>query len=284
VPHSGTRRLALEVSGVATHLASQRFFGTGSAAPRIDETTFALNRRQVGGRATFTAANWLSVTGTAGMMTTSAGDGRSRRVPAISTRFTIAQAPGLTVESTFNVASLAATVDYRDIPPNPRSGGRYHVAVSRYADARPAGHSFTRFDAELEQHLSAWKRQRVLTLRAVASSSIADAGNDVPFYLQPTLGGSRVLRGFVTDRFRDRNLLALQAEYGWDVLPFLNAVVFYEAGTVAPRWTDINLDDFRRDYGLGFRFGSARTVAFRTDVALGSGEGARITMRLNHAF
>jgi outer membrane translocation and assembly module TamA len=170
------------------------------------------------------------------------------------------------------------------MPGNPRQGGRYEVAVARYADAAADRYSFTRVDVDLEQHLSAWKRQRVLTLRAVASASIADRGHAVPFHLQRTLGGSRLLRGFVTDRFRDTNLVALQAEYGFDVLPFLGTVLFYEAGAVAPRWQDLSLGNLRRDYGLGFRFGGARAVAMRTDVAFGSGEGARLTMRFNHAF
>jgi hypothetical protein len=284
VAHAFTRRLAVDVTGGSTHLANERFFGPGNTSIKADEAAFAFNRRTIMARATFTAAGWLNVTGAAGSMTTSAADAAGRRAPAISTRFTTAHAPGLGVDGSFRTVSVATTVDYRDVPQNPRSGGRYHLAVARYADGSPNRQSFTRIDAEAEQHLSAWKRQRVLTLRAIASSSIADPGNDVPFYLQPALGGSRLLRGFVTDRFRDRNLLAVQAEYGWDVTPFLNAVVFYEAGAVASRWTDIAANDFRRDYGLGFRFGSARTVAFRTDVALGSGEGTRITMRLNHAF
>jgi outer membrane protein assembly factor BamA len=180
--------------------------------------------------------------------------------------------------------SLSASVDHRDVPQNPRSGGRYQVAVSRYLDRTSDRYSFTQIDTELEQHLSGWRRQRLLTLRAVGSTSIAGPGHDVPFYLQRTLGGSSLLRGFVTDRFRDRSLLALQAEYGYDLLPFVSAVLFYEAGASAPRWRDIQLDQLRRDYGIGFRFGSARTVALRTDVAFGSGEGTRLTMRFNHAF
>jgi outer membrane protein assembly factor BamA len=210
--------------------------------------------------------------------------GRSRIVPSIESRFTTQEAPGLGVEPRFATASIAATVDYRDVPGNPRRGGRYHVGVGRYADQTLQRYSFTRIDAELEQHFSAWKRQRVLTLRAIASATTADPGNDVPFYLQPTLGGSRVLRGFVTDRFRDRNVAALQAEYGWDLLPFVSAVAFAEAGTTAARWQDLDTRQLRKDYGIGLRFGSARTVALRTDVAFGSGEGTRLTMRFNHAF
>jgi hypothetical protein len=181
------------------------------------------------------------------------------------------------------VVSARAALDYRDIPGNPRGGGRYDIALSRHIDAGRR-YSFTRFDVDLEQHVSAWKRQRVLTFRAMASASIAADGHAVPFHVQRTLGGSRILRGFVTDRFRDTHVMAMQAEYGFDVLPFVNTVVFYEAGTVAPRWQDLSLGNLRRDYGLGFRFGGARTVAVRTDVAFGSGEGTRFTTRFSHAF
>jgi outer membrane protein assembly factor BamA len=276
----------MAVSGGTTHLANERFFGIGGHSLRADETSFAWDTRHVTGTMTMTGPAWLTFTAAAGALMATADDGNSRRVPAISSRFTEPDAPALRVDSPFTIASLGATADYRDVPQNPRGGGRYHVGIARYSDSRPqdANHSFTRVDVELEQHLSAWRRQRVITLRAVASSAIPDRGHEVPFYLQPTLGGSRLLRGFVTDRFRDRTLLALQAEYGWDVSPFLNAVAFYETGTVARDLSALQLSNFRRSYGLGFRFGSARTVAFRTDVALGSGEGPRLTMRLNHAF
>jgi outer membrane protein assembly factor BamA len=284
VPHAGTRRLAFDVGVTATQLANERFFGLGAGTLKADETAFAIERRHVAARATLTPAGWLTVAGSAGMLSAFAGDAEGRRAPAVSTLFLPAQAPGVGTDTRFTIFSLGATVDYRRVPMNPRSGGRYHLDVSRYIDRSATAHSFTRFDAEVEQHLSAWKRQRVLTLRAIASSLVADRGHIVPFYLQPTLGGSRLLRGFVTDRFRDRDLLALQVEYGWDVTPFVNAVVFYEAGTVAARWADIDVDRFEKDYGIGFRFGGSRTVAFRTDVALGSGEGTRFTVRMNHAF
>ena len=80
------------------------------------------------------------------------------------------------------------------------------------------------------------------------------------------------------------NLLWAQVEYGWDLWPFLGAVLFYEGGVVASEPSAISLKNLKRDYGIGFRFGSARTIAVRTDVALGSGEGTRIAMRFSHAF
>ena len=275
--------LAFTVDAARTDLAQERFFGRGMKSLNIDGTAFALHTTRVVARASVAPADWLQVSLDAGALTAAAGNGRSRRLPGIGTRFTDGDAPGLAIGTTFRVVSIGAAVDHRDVPDNPRRGGRYQVSAHRYADTLDR-HSFTRIDATVEQHLSGWKRQRVLTLRTIASTSMADRGQQVPFYLQPTLGGARLLRGFVTDRFRDTTMLALQAEYGWDLSPFLNAVLFYEAGAVAPRWRDLTASDLRRDYGVGFRFGSARTVAFRTDVALGSGEGVRLSMRFNHAF
>jgi outer membrane translocation and assembly module TamA len=264
LPHVAAGRLALGVDIKATHLAREQSFGPGMGSALADVTLFSLDSRRVTGRAMVTANDWLRLSATAG--TTAIG------------------APGLGPDASFAVFSLGATTDYRDVPQNPRRGGRYHISLERYADTTQGRHSFTRVDTEVEQHLSAWKRQRMVTVRAIASAAMADPGHDVPFYLQRTLGGARLLRGFVTDRFRDRALLVMQAEYAWDLSPFLNAVLFYEAGAVAPRLGDLSARDLRRDYGIGFRFGSARTVALRTDVALGSGEGTRLTMRFNHAF
>jgi outer membrane translocation and assembly module TamA len=283
-PQLAAEHLTIGLHLDATHLAQERFYGRGMSAARANETAFSLEKREVVAGATLAVRDWLHLYGGGGTVRTNAADGHARAIPAIGTRFTRVDAPALGLTERFALTSLAASVDRREVPQNPRRGGRYHIAAHRYAAMHQSPHSFTRIDAELEQHLSAWKRQRLLTIRAFASTTLTAEGNDVPFYLQPSLGGSRLLRGFAADRFRDRSLLAMQAEYAWDLSPFVNAVVFYEAGAVGSSLRSIAVKDFRRDYGFGFRFGSARTVALRTDVAFGSGEGTRLTMRFNHAF
>jgi outer membrane protein assembly factor BamA len=283
VPHAGTHRLALGLDASMTRLTDERFFGRGLDAARADEAAFALASYRVTAHATYEAAPWLRLSANGGLQTMRATGRRARNVPSADGRFAAGHVPGLGVEARFTTVGLGATIDYRDVPGNPRDGGRYHVALSRSIGGPAPRHSFTRFHTELEQHVSMAKRQGVLTLRALATATVADRGHDVPFYLQPRLGGSRVLRGFSSDRFRDRSAVAVQAEYGWDVLPFVNAVAFVEAGAVAARWQDLDAQRFRKSYGVGVRFGSGRRVALRTDVAFG-GEGTRLTMRFNHAF
>jgi hypothetical protein len=280
----GTPTLALTGSGSLGYLAQERFYGPGMSSQPAHEAAFALDRRWARAEATLTPLRWLGVSTSVGLARYQVEDAEAPGVPAISTRFIAAALPGAAANGDFATAGVGATIDWRDLPQNPRRGGRYHVRLDRYADRSLNRYSFNRLNIDLEQHVSWWRGQRLLTFRGIAALSLPDDGHKVPFYLRPTLGGSRLLRGFKTDRFRDNNLLALQAEYAWDLWPFLSAVLFYEGGAVAAQWQDLSLADFRRDYGIGFRFGSARTVALRTDVAFGSGEGTRLAMRFSHAF
>ncbi len=269
LPQLATSRTEIGVTVTSTELAAEGFYGLGNDSLQADYNVFALARRSVTATAVFKPGDVIALEASSGLLRT-----RLRDLGGFDTF-------GFDVD--YLHSRVAATLDYRDQPGNPRTGGRYHVAFHRFDSGREALASFNRVDAELEQHLSVWKKQRMVTLRAVASLSDADEGHYVPFYMQRTLGGSHLLRGFVRDRFRDVNFVVLQGEYAWDVSPFLNAVLFYETGMVARHASELELARMHRDYGFGLRFGSARSVALRTDVAFG-GEGTRLVVRFDHAF
>ena len=284
IPELRSHRVSLNAGASMRHLARERFYGLGMSTSATNQVMFELDRSEAHLAASVVAASWLSISGRGGWVDMSVADGDYARAASISTRFDRRSAPGLGAPATFAVLSASAVVDWRDIPGNPRNGGRLQVSLDRHSDQSVNQYSFSSAALDVEQHFSWWRGQRVLSLRGRAAASTPDTGNDVPFYLQPTLGGNRMLRGFATDRFRDRSLVWAQAEYGWDLWPFLGAVLFYEGGAVAGEPAAFSFKDLKRDYGIGFRFGSARTIAVRTDVAFGSGEGTRIAMRFNHAF
>ena len=81
----------------------------------------------------------------------------------------------------------------------------------------------------------------VIALRALASTTRPRAGQDVPYFLMPDLGGSHTLRGYPPWRFRDRNRLLLTGEYRWTAGPFVDMALFLDAGKVAPRARDLDL-------------------------------------------
>ena len=76
----------------------------------------------------------------------------------------------------------------------------------------------------------------------------------IPFFMLPALGGGSSLRGFSSWRFRDVNSLLLQAEWRVLVNRFLDMALFYDAGRVAARRSDLTDGPLKSDYGLGFRF------------------------------
>ena len=134
---------------------------------------------------------------------------------------------------------------------------------------------------------------RRLTLHGWVAATDARAGNTVPFYLQPSLGGTGqirsvgeefigsdgsrgTLRGFDNFRFRDQNLLLLQADYRVPVWGPFDASVFIDAGKVTPRPADLNFSDLKHDYGFSISVMRGVNTVARTDFAFGGGEGTKI--------
>ena len=121
----------------------------------------------------------------------------------------------------------------------------------------------------------------MFTIHALLSVSDKSAGNQIPFYMQETLGGSNVdgdptLRGFRDYRFRAPNLLLFQLQYDRRMWGPLGAFGFYDTGQVAMRAGDIDLSKMRHSYGFGLSIWLASKVMFRASVGLGSGEGRHL--------
>src|SRR5262249_20826208 len=144
-------------------------------------------------------------------------------------------------------------------------------------------YSFRRVAIDLQQYVPLPNRYRTLALRAAAVMTDAGAGQQVPFYYEPTLGGSQALRGFREFRFRDRNSLLLTAEYRWEASWMLDGALFVDAGKVTAERSDLNLRDLDVSYGVGFRLHSNSAFVSRLDLAF-SREGFIPLLRFEHVF
>jgi outer membrane protein assembly factor BamA len=248
------------------------FYGIGSRSLEDDHTNFRLTTLDTLGFATVRAAPWLSITGHGGVLNrVDPRQGLSSLYPSTETRFDAGAAPGLTEQPGYLHADAAIDADTRNVAGYPSRGGRYRLSMAAYHDQDLAQFSFRRVDAEAAQYLPIGAS--VLSLRGWLGVSQTGAGQDVPFYMLPTLGGSRTLRGYSTDRFRDRDVVMVNAEYRVPLLRRLDAAAFYEAGGVAPRAGELT-HNLVTDYGVGLRLHSATHVLARVDIARGS-EGVR---------
>jgi outer membrane protein assembly factor BamA len=192
--------------------------------------------------------------------------------------------PGLDVQPDFVRYEASADVNLRQPLGNPRRGGQYKLAYQWFDDRDTSRYNFRRVDVDLQQYVPLLRDRRVLALRAFVSAADAGVGQEVPFYYQRTLGGPDDLRGFRQFRFRDRNVLLLQAEYRWEIFTAVDGAIFYDAGRVAPRFGDLGLDNLESDYGIGFRFGTRNGVFLRVEGAFGSSGGKHFILRFGHVF
>ena len=93
------------------------------------------------------------------------------------------------------------------------------------------------------------------------------AHNNVPFYLQPTLGGGDIndendLRGYSNYRYRDRSLVAYELSYERQIFDPLGLRIFGQFGKVGGDASDLGFNALKSSAGfsLTFRLGGA-TIA-----------------------
>jgi surface antigen Omp85-like protein len=282
MPRLAREKLSVDLHAQRYDFPDEDFFGLGPDSLRDDHVTYGLGNSIIGGTAALQPSRWLTVGGGLDYMApdvAASGDGRT-----IATRFDDTSAPGLSTQPDFVRYDAFVDLNYREPRGNPRRGGRYALTVQQFDDTNDGQYSFRRAEVDLQQYISLLRERRVIALHALVSTSDADAGAEVPFYLQRTLGGPDDLRGFRRFRFRDRHMLLLQAEYRWEIFTAMDGAIFYDAGKVASRIEDVNLRDLESDYGIGFRFGTDNGVFLRVEGAFGSSGGKHFIFRFGHVF
>ena len=271
----------VEVYGRRRDSPQEDFFGLGPASLEDDRSNFALRDTFV--RVTpAVRRGYLTAGVNLGYLDPSIGSGTDDSIPSTDEIFGPAEVPGLEIQPAFGVIEPFVEFATLDRAIEDRAGGRYRVTFTRYADRDLDQFSFNQWNVDLRQFIPFVHDTHTLALRAWASSSDPLDGDTVPFYLQPTLGGSRSLRGYRTFRFRDRSGLLFQGESRWRINAFVTGALYYDTGAVAPELGDIGR--LERDYGFSLRAGSRSAVAVRMDVAFGGREGTRFLVRFDDVF
>jgi hypothetical protein len=291
-------RAKFEAFGRARDMTRLDYFGSGPASNLFDRTRFRLRDPVVGAHGNYRITSWLALGGRVEELWPDVSAGRGRSVPSIEQRFLETDAPGLTAQPRFGRYQGAVDVHLPAAAGDAfYQGTRSRVTYAIYDDQELERFNFRRFDVEAQQVFAGFGAHHRLTLSGWMSTSMTDAGQEVPFYLQRTLGGrsairsvhedmlgsdgtDATLRGYRNLRFRDRNLLLLQAEYRVPLWGPIDATVFADAGKVTSTRSALDLADLRRDFGFSVSIMKGWTTMARIDVGFGSGEGARVFLSL----
>lgn len=128
-----------------------------------------------------------------------------------------------------------------------------------------------------------------IELLSQLKGSYSAAGSTIPFYLEPTIGGSDIdsqvsLRGYPDYRFRDRDSLFAQLNYTVPIYDPVGLLLFYDSGTVGPNISTLSLPHFRQDGGVGATFSARHHIIAQIYMAWGAGHGPALNYNFSKLF
>ena len=201
------------------------------------------------------------------------------------------------LDATTHPVEVAIGYDNTDYPDNPSFGSSQYLGVTHDFGWLESPDDWTFIEFEAAKYFSFgpsdWARQRVVALNFWTGDTpswdrqVRDGETVIthrpPFYEGATLGGFYRMRGYPQDRFNDRSVIYVAAEYrytlDWNPLAdirwlqflqtdWLQLVGFAEGGQVAPDYSFSDLfDDWKSDVGIGIRAMFAGAVV-RFDVGV----------------
>src|SRR4051794_18095960 len=257
------------------------YYGSGPESEKTGRTAFHLEDTAVDATAGVRPFRGVTLGASAGYLWNNVGPGTDTRFASTDAVYSPSQAPGIDVQSNYLRTGAFAQFDRRDNADGSRRGGNYFAQISDYRDRTFGGAGFQRLDLEAQQYLPILNQRRVFAVRA--KTALTSSDRPIPFYMQPSLGGSDDLRGYRPYRFRGDNLMVMNAEYRWEIFSGLDMAIFADAGKVFTRRSDLSFRNLESDAGFGFRFNERNRTFLRLDVAF-SHEGFQVWIKFNNVF
>ena len=259
------------------------FFGTGNDSVEANRASYRYDDFSSDFNAGFEPVRNFRIGATGGYFRPHTDLSGEEDLPPIDENFPAETLPGLGDDTDYTRIGLFAYFDSRDSQTGPRSGGLVGARYREYWDTERKQFAFRQTELEIQKYLPYFNRSRVLAVRGMVVLSFPKEGNQVPMYLQPTLGGSDDLRGFVPYRFTDYHAVKLSVEHRWYAMSFLDMALFGDAGKVVPLKRDVDVSGLHYSGGIGFRVRVRSAVVSRIDLARSS-EGFRLIWTFTDIF
>jgi hypothetical protein len=126
-----------------------------------------------------------------------------------------------------------------------------------------------RYGLDLQRYVDLYLGDRVLVLRGYLEGVTADL-DSIPFTELPRLGGSRLMRGYPRNRFRDRSVTAFTAEYRFPISRTFSAFAYLDGGGAWRKLADFDPRELHPGYGGGIELHTAQL--FLTRFLVGAGD------------
>lgn len=177
-------------------------------------------------------------------------------------------------------AGVRASWDSRNQVYSPSSGAYHQASATFFKSALGSDYDFVRYVLDLRQYFGV-SSSHVAAFQAYARSVTGDP----PFQKLSLLGGQNMMRGHYEGRYRDKNMLILQAEYRMPVWWRFGLAGFAGFGDVADEFSNFRLSSFKHSLGAGIRYRISPDEGINVRLDFGFGEGTSgLYITFNEAF
>jgi hypothetical protein len=303
-----TETLVLNLYAFHTSLRELTYFGIGPLTAETDRAFYSMAETITGIQASQPLGKGFYLLGELNGRWPDIEGRHGESSPSIEQQFTEANTPGLLSQPGFLQLGIGARYQTNI---NGRVLLDYLVKVQQYSAVTDSRFSFRRFRVDLNNSFyptrlfkgvntdtgaptpageAAPTTQRIgtLTLRGVLVASVTGAGHQVPFYFQPTLGGSDLdkqhfLASYPDYRFRAPNMMLLRAQYEQPLpkISFLGVVFRADTGKVASRRAELNFTHLRHSFGAGLTLRAGNIPYVMIMYAWGGREGTHVITDIN---
>jgi outer membrane protein assembly factor BamA len=261
--------LGFDLAGVLGRTVAERYYGLGSGTPGSGYTTLD----NVHNKLTFQFTRPFSarLLGEADLFV--ASNQFSNIVQGANPITAQIQAAA----SNYTGGTLKLAADTRDQSLDPHAGA-YLIGQ---LDCGLSNCDYAKGTIDLRSYLTPFRPDQVLAARFQLAQA---AGDTIPIYEYPFLGGKDTMRGYTMNRWRDRASVLVDLEYRFPLFyEWFQTAVFYETGKVGSALSGLGADNWVSDHGFGLHFILGGNVVVRGDLGFGQ-EGTNAYFFYNQAF
>ena len=262
----GVSQIGAGAEALYDYRPNRRFYGIGNSSS--SDVTYFLRRTDLASAYVFAGKSHLRrVRVTAGVSDIAVGRGTGN--PKSADEFSPVDVPFLTSGSKVWWYGSSADLAALDDSLNPSRGLHFRPDVRRYRSTDNGGLRYDHWRLEARGYLPVFAKRRVLAGRLIYEGVDRSGGSvPVPFYRLPESSDADRFAGYHSGRFRDQRLALGAAEYRWEIMPPIWAVLFGELGDVASTPSRLTLRGAHPSLGGGLRAKIGTNVA-RLDIARG---------------
>ncbi len=293
------------------------FYGLGQDALKAEATVFGMRQTVVGTNVIAPVLPRISISllGEINGRFVSLNGNHDEDVPSIEQVFTEQSAPGLTSQP--STIQLGEGVRFEPHLFNDHLQIDYLAQFQQFLSFSNSPYTFRRLNFDLDHVVPLYKNSRSygprasngpdecglsaatfncpsitrnregsVEVRLRIAESIASAGNAVPIYFQPTLGGSDIngdawLSSYHDYRFRGPDAIVLREGIEHSIWGPLGAVFTADQGRVALARGDVSFNHLAHSFSAGLTVKAGGLPALSLTFAWGGGEGTHTSATVN---